>query len=174
MDTITAKAAWDECLEVIQDNISYQKYKSWFEPIKPVKLNNNTLTIQVPSQFWYEWLEEHYYNMLRSTIAKVLGKEGKLEYSVLVERSERIEDNVNVDGKLYKDLPRIFVNLFSNIPIIKEIILETDIEEINHFWEIETTNDTKLNDWARLVDNYSKSIGELKDLDLSNMILSSF
>lgn len=96
MKTITAVTAWNECLEVIQDNISYQKYKSWFEPIQPVKLSNNTLTIQVPSQFWYEWLEEHYYNMLRSTIAKVLGKDGKLEYSVLVERSERLEDNRSV------------------------------------------------------------------------------
>lgn len=96
MKTITAVTAWNECLEVIQDNISYQKYKSWFEPIQPVKLSNNTLTIQVPSQFWYEWLEEHYYNMLRSTIAKVLGKDGKLEYSVLVERSERLEESRSV------------------------------------------------------------------------------
>jgi len=47
----------------------------------------------VPSQFWYEWLEEHYFNMLRSTIAKVLGDDGKLEYSVLVERSDRFEEN---------------------------------------------------------------------------------
>ena len=57
---------------------------------------NDTLTIQVPSQFWYEWLEEHYYNMLRSTIAKVLGKGGKLEYSVLVEKSDNLEDNRSV------------------------------------------------------------------------------
>lgn len=96
MNKISAESAWKDCLEIIQDNISYQKYKSWFEPIKPVKLSDNTLTIQVPSQFWYEWLEEHYYNMLRSTIAKVMGKEGKLEYSVLVERSDRIEDNRSV------------------------------------------------------------------------------
>lgn len=96
MDTLTAESAWSECLEIIQDNISYQKYKSWFEPINPVKLENDTLTIQVPSQFWYEWLEEHYYNMLRSTIAKVLGREGKLEYSVLVEKSDRMEDNRSV------------------------------------------------------------------------------
>ncbi len=96
MNKLSAESAWEECLEIIQDNISYQKYKSWFEPIKPVKLSDNTLTIQVPSQFWYEWLEEHYYNMLRSTIAKVMGSEGKLEYSVLVERSDRIEDNRSV------------------------------------------------------------------------------
>ncbi|MEX2456665.1 MAG: chromosomal replication initiator protein DnaA, partial [Balneolaceae bacterium] len=61
-----------------------------------VKLKDDTLTIQVPSQFWYEWLEEHYYNMLRSTIAKVLGKEGKLEYSVLLEKSDKLEDNRSV------------------------------------------------------------------------------
>ena len=96
MNTLTAENAWNECLEIIQDNISYQKYKSWFEPIRPVKLTDNTLTIQVPSQFWYEWLEEHYYNMLRSTIAKVLGSEGKLEYSVLVEKSDKLEDNRSI------------------------------------------------------------------------------
>ncbi|MDR8392872.1 chromosomal replication initiator protein DnaA [Aliifodinibius sp. S!AR15-10] len=88
MSINSADTAWENCLEIIQDNISYQKYKSWFEPIKPVKLEENTLTIQVPSQFWYEWLEEHYYGMLRSTLAKVLGDNGKLEYSVVLEKSE--------------------------------------------------------------------------------------
>ncbi|MEX0770070.1 MAG: chromosomal replication initiator protein DnaA [Balneolaceae bacterium] len=96
MKTLTAEKAWNDCLEIVQDNISYQKYKSWFEPIKPLKLEGHTLTIQVPSQFWYEWLEEHYYGMLRSTLGKVLGKEGKLEYSILVEKSDNLEDNREV------------------------------------------------------------------------------
>jgi len=96
LNKLNAEAAWNDCLEIIKDNISFQKFKSWFEPIKPIKLEGDTLTIQVPSQFWYEWLEEHYYNMLRSTIAKVLGKDGKLEYSVLVERSDRAEDNRSI------------------------------------------------------------------------------
>jgi chromosomal replication initiator protein len=95
-NTLNADTAWNNCLEIIQDNVSYQKFKSWFEPIKPVKLENDTLTIKVPSQFWYEWLEEHYYNMLRSTIAKVLGNNGKLEYSVVVEQSENDLDTRSV------------------------------------------------------------------------------
>ncbi|WP_372635219.1 DnaA N-terminal domain-containing protein, partial [Fodinibius sp.] len=33
MSTLSAEAAWEQCLDIIQDNISYQKYKSWFEPI---------------------------------------------------------------------------------------------------------------------------------------------
>src|SRR5699024_3620782 len=68
------------------------KFKSWFDPISPLKLEDDTLTIQVPSQFWYEWLEEHYYKMLRSTLKKVLGKEGKLEYSVVLENSDNEAD----------------------------------------------------------------------------------
>lgn len=92
----TAEQYWEECLEVIKDNISYQKYKSWFEPIIPLHYELDTLTIQVPSQFWYEWLEEHYYTILRSTIAKVLGPEGKLEYSVVVEKAEDLMEQRSV------------------------------------------------------------------------------
>jgi len=76
---------WQNCLAVIKDNVSLQSYKTWFDPIAPVKLANNVLTIQVPSQFFYEWLEEHYITLLRKTIKKELGTEGKLEYSIIME-----------------------------------------------------------------------------------------
>jgi chromosomal replication initiator protein len=76
---------WHNCLAVIKDNVSLQSYKTWFDPIAPVKLANNVLTIQVPSQFFYEWLEEHYITLLRKTIKKELGTEGKLEYSIIME-----------------------------------------------------------------------------------------
>lgn len=78
---------WENCLNVIKDNVSLQSYKTWFEPISPIKLSNNVLTIQVPSQFFYEWLEEHYITLLRKTIKKELGVEGKLEYSIIMENN---------------------------------------------------------------------------------------
>ena len=61
---------WDNCLQIIKDNVSLQSYKTWFEPIKAVKLKDKVLTIQVPSQFFYEWLEEHYVTILKKTIKK--------------------------------------------------------------------------------------------------------
>lgn len=91
-----ATLVWQECLDIIRDNISYQKYKSWFEPIKPFRLDQATLTIEVPTQFWYEWLEQHYYNVLRSAISKVMGPNGKLEYSVVVEKAEDILDSKTI------------------------------------------------------------------------------
>ena len=76
---------WANCLAVIKDNVSLQSFKTWFEPIRPVKLQDKVLTIQVPSQFFYEWLEEHYITLLRKTIKKELGSEGRLEYSIIME-----------------------------------------------------------------------------------------
>ncbi len=83
--TNTHLEAWSNCLEIIKDNVSLQSFKTWFEPIKPIKLQNSVLTIQVPSNFFYEWLEEHYITLLRKTIKKELGAEGKLEYSIVME-----------------------------------------------------------------------------------------
>lgn len=78
---------WRNCLEVIKDNVSSQSFKTWFDPIAALKLKNNVLTIQVPSQFFFEWLEEHYITLLKKTIKKELGQDGKLEYSIVMENS---------------------------------------------------------------------------------------
>ncbi len=82
-----AVEVWENCLKIIKDNIHYQSFKTWFVPIKPLKLDANILTIQVPSQFFYEWLEEHYINLLKKTIKKELGLEGRLEYSIIMDNS---------------------------------------------------------------------------------------
>jgi len=85
---------WRDCLSFIEDNLSASSFTTWFEPIIPVKLKNKVLTIQVPSQFFYEWLEEHYIELLKKAIQKELGAEGKLEYSVII-------DNQNNSQKPY-------------------------------------------------------------------------
>ena len=78
---------WTKFLKVIRDNISPQSYKTWFEPIKPLRLEDKVLTIQVPSQFFYEWLEEHYVSLMKKTLEKELGPGAKLEYNIIVDNS---------------------------------------------------------------------------------------
>ena len=86
---------WNNCLNIIKDNIPVNSFKTWFEPIIPIKLENNVLTIQVPSQFIYEYLEEQYIDILRKTLRKELGADAKLEYSVVTQK-------VNMpEGKTY-------------------------------------------------------------------------
>ena len=83
----TSTHVWNSCLQIIKDNIPAQSFKTWFEPIKALRLEGNVLTIQVPSLFFYEWLEEHYVGLLRKTVKKQLGEDGRLEYNIVVEKS---------------------------------------------------------------------------------------
>lgn len=83
----TSTGVWNSCLQIIKDNIPAQSFKTWFEPIKALRLEGNVLTIQVPSLFFYEWLEEHYVGLLRKTVKKQLGETGRLEYNIVVEKS---------------------------------------------------------------------------------------
>ena len=79
---------WDNCLQIIKDIIPSISFKTWFEPIVPLKLSNNILTIQVPSPFFYEYLEEQYIDVLRKTIRRELGNDAKLEYNVVMENTQ--------------------------------------------------------------------------------------
>ncbi len=78
---------WNNCLKVIKDNVPSISYRTWFEPIVPLKLDNNILTIQVPSPFFYEYLEEQYIDILKKVLRKELGHDAKLEYSVVMQNS---------------------------------------------------------------------------------------
>jgi chromosomal replication initiator protein len=76
-------SVWEGCLRTIRRNVNAQSYRTWFEPIKPVKLEGVSLTIQVPNKFFYEWLEEHYVALLKTSIRQELGEKGKLEYQIM-------------------------------------------------------------------------------------------
>ena len=100
--TNEAEHAWDKCLSIIKDNVNWRTYQTWFEPIKAVTLTENILTLQVPSQFFYEWLEEHFVELLGKTIKRILGKEGRLEYRIMMENSaNRNPASINMPGSTH-------------------------------------------------------------------------
>lgn len=81
-ETEEARRAWEACLEIIRERVNTQSLKTWFEPIQPLHLRAGRLTVQVPSQFFFDWLEEHYSEIFTSTVTRVLGKGAALEYTV--------------------------------------------------------------------------------------------
>ncbi|HET8837883.1 MAG TPA: chromosomal replication initiator protein DnaA [Flavobacteriaceae bacterium] len=83
----TAETVWDNCLSFIEDNITPQAFKTWFEPIKAVKLTDDSLSVQVPSKFFYEWLEEHYVKLLKVALTKEIGGSAKLVYVIRMENT---------------------------------------------------------------------------------------
>lgn len=81
------KLLWDRCLNVIKDNINESSFKTWFLPIVPVQYENKIFVLQVPSQFFVEYIEEKYIDLLRMTLHRVVGIDTGLEYRVLIDKT---------------------------------------------------------------------------------------
>ncbi|MBN8577417.1 MAG: chromosomal replication initiator protein DnaA [Cytophagales bacterium] len=94
---VDSATIWSDCLEIIRKDVDEQNFNTWFAPINPVKTFEDVLTIQVPSQFFYEWLEEHYVPVLKKAIHQVLGPTGRLEYSVVVDSGNQKNPPVMVN-----------------------------------------------------------------------------
>ncbi|MEF8865249.1 MAG: chromosomal replication initiator protein DnaA [Salinibacter sp.] len=88
----SADRAWNDCLDIIRDNVSRQSFTTWFEPLEAQSLTEEDdlrkLTVQLPSRFYYEWIEEHYFSLLRKTVTRVLGPDGRLLYDVVIEQDD--------------------------------------------------------------------------------------
>lgn len=78
---------WNECLHIIGDNLNENSYSTWFKPIVPISLEDDILVLQVPSPFFVEFIEEKYLDILSKTITKVIGEGTKLEYRVLIDKT---------------------------------------------------------------------------------------
>ncbi len=80
---------WKKCLDIIKDNVPEAAYKTWFLPIEPLNYQHKALTIQVPTHFFYEYLEEKYVNLLRSCLYRVFGEGTQLMYQVVMENKTK-------------------------------------------------------------------------------------
>lgn len=87
---------WQGCLATVRQSVGDQSFNTWFRPIVPLQLRGNVLVIQVPSQFFYEWLEEHYVEVLRRAIDQELGPQGRLEYSIVMDQGNSVFQPISI------------------------------------------------------------------------------
>lgn len=90
---------WNQCLKVIEDNVPETTYKTWFVPIVPLKYEDKTLTIQIPSQFFYEIIEDKFVDLLRNTLYRVIGEGTKLMYNVMMDKSTKTTVNLEATDR---------------------------------------------------------------------------
>ncbi|MBQ3744907.1 MAG: chromosomal replication initiator protein DnaA [Prevotella sp.] len=95
------KALWEECLHLIEANVSEQQYKTWFAPIvfESYSETEQTLLVQVPSPYVYEYLEQYYVGLLSKVLARVFGTSVKLSYRIVtVKAQHNVTTTVESDG----------------------------------------------------------------------------
>ena len=80
---------WARCLDIIRDNVGQVRFDTWFACAKPVKFEDNRLTLELPSQFYVEKYEDDFYNLLHSVLRRVFGEGIKLRYEVYIIADDR-------------------------------------------------------------------------------------
>ena len=84
---------WSRCMEMFRSNVTEQQYRTWFSPmkIKSYDADRKELTVFIPSQFFFEYLEEHFRRLIHITIGRFFGADVTLSYLV------EVADNVMVN-----------------------------------------------------------------------------
>ncbi|MDR2843943.1 MAG: chromosomal replication initiator protein DnaA [Candidatus Symbiothrix sp.] len=90
---------WNGCLGIIRDNISESAYSIWFTPIVPLQYAEDDFTIQVPSQFFYEFIEENYADLIYHTLLRITGKKITLNYRIIVDTSNQYTGHTTLQSE---------------------------------------------------------------------------
>ena len=121
---MTPQELWNRCLKVIKDNISEAAYSTWFEPIVPLKYENGEFVLQVPSMFFYEYIEEKFAELLRVTLYREVGEGTKLLYRIMVDKAATTtipaEDKTVVAERVPDKIVKSGINPFE--PVVQQDI----------------------------------------------------
>ncbi len=93
----TPQDQWKRCLELIRSRLNQQQFSTWFEPIrfKSYEFETKEVAIYVPSQFFYEYLEENYRQLIYLALYHVFGADTRLVYQVAVIEDEVVREEGN-------------------------------------------------------------------------------
>ena len=95
------KALWDNCLQLIKANVTEQQYKTWFAPIvfESYSETEQTLLVQLPSRYVFEYLEQHYVSLLSKVLARVFGANVRLSYRIVEVRGSHHDVVTEVESE---------------------------------------------------------------------------
>ncbi len=89
---------WQECLKAFRTMVDAKSFETWFLPIVPVSIEDHLLTLQVPSQFFCEFLETHFVFELQTVLHRVIGTNAGLRYNALVDSTSRSKNSLTLMG----------------------------------------------------------------------------
>ena len=74
MDSSQLKIFWKQVLVKVQENISETACQKWLEPLIPISLNKNVLTLEIKTDFQRQWIEERYMSQLEEAVYNLTGE----------------------------------------------------------------------------------------------------
>ena len=101
------KVLWDNCLQLIRQNVTEQQFKTWFEPIvfESYSESDATLLLQVPSAYFCEYLEQYYIRLMYWALTNSFKAKVRLNYRIVTDKAHKLTQDVIADEPADIDVP---------------------------------------------------------------------
>ena len=74
---------WNRILEVLARRLpSQQAFDTWFQPVQPRRVSDEVVELEVPSLFFAEWIQQHYFEILNESVQSALGAAPRIQFSI--------------------------------------------------------------------------------------------
>ena len=93
------KSLWSKILVELKNSQPKHAYSTWFVPIKSIALNNDTLLLELPNQFFYEWIQSHYKQAIERASNVTSKKELEIKFTVSPESPALTTSNTELFGQ---------------------------------------------------------------------------
>jgi len=102
---LDAKSIWARCCELIKDQVPGPSFRTWFNPIEAVTFENNQISLLIPNQFFIEWLDGRYNDLIKSALHSVTGSSVELKYIIKDETPQTTGDSIQQSAMAVKTTP---------------------------------------------------------------------
>jgi len=142
---------WNQCLRVIKDNVTEVAFETWFTPIVPLAYKDNEFVLQVPSQFFYEYIEEKYIDLLRKTLYREVGEGTQLKYRIIMDKVTQTVTDIPSSKKngFEKELKKEVHSNGIHNPFDKTTLKDID-PQLNFNYTLDSFIEGKANKLARI------------------------
>ncbi|KXB79127.1 replication initiator protein DnaA [Prevotella amnii] len=132
--SVSPKSLWEQCLCLISENVSEQQYNTWFKPLvfKSYQPATKCLLLLVPSMFVYEYLEEHFIDLLKKVLTRVFGERVMLTYSVITDKDHHLTQELQTEGVEQIDSKRTTDRGNQSPTIIDSVLPDIDSQLDSH------------------------------------------
>lgn len=131
MDNVKiAPGLWQEAVKIIKASVNSQTFQTWFSFINPVSFENNLLVLEVPNQFFKNWILEHYSEIIKKSLKDVMNQDCQLEFRVLETQEEKkaITEKIILEGQAIVKTPTqtlSFCNRYKELGLRPEYTFES-------------------------------------------------
>jgi chromosomal replication initiator protein len=90
---------WNQVLQVLQDHVNEQTYRTWFRETKLKKLESEKMTVHVPTQFIAQYLNKNYSTMVTEICNTLFAQKYNVKFINNVDVSEQGDSYKESDKK---------------------------------------------------------------------------